>query len=33
VVGGVATWGLVHAAWTVGVWLKRRRRQRRAGDP
>jgi uncharacterized protein len=29
VVGGLAAWGLVHLAWTVGVWLKRRRRLRR----
>lgn len=29
VVGGIATWGLVHLAWTLGVWLKRRRRRRR----
>lgn len=27
-VGGVATWGLVHLAWTVAVWIKRRRRRR-----
>ncbi len=29
VVGGIGTWALVHVAWTVGVWLKRRRRRRR----
>jgi len=29
VVGGVGTWALVHVAWTVGVWLKRRRRRSR----
>lgn len=28
VVGGIAAWALVHVAWTVGVWLKRRRRRR-----
>jgi uncharacterized protein len=28
VVGGLSTWALVHVAWTVGVWLKRRRRRR-----
>jgi uncharacterized protein (DUF2062 family) len=33
VVGGILAWALVHALWTLGVWLKRRRRQRRAGDP
>lgn len=31
VVGGVATWALVHLAWTIGVWVKRRRRRRRPG--
>lgn len=29
VVGGVLSWGLVHAGWTLAVWLKRRRRRRR----
>lgn len=29
VVGGLLAWGAVHVAWTVGVWLKRRRRRRR----
>lgn len=28
VVGGLAAWALVHLVWTVGVWLKRRRRLR-----
>jgi len=28
VVGGISAWALVHVAWTVGVWLKRRRRRR-----
>lgn len=28
VVGGLGTWALVHVAWTLGVWLKRRRRRR-----
>lgn len=28
VVGGFAAWALVHLAWTLGVWLKRRRRRR-----
>jgi uncharacterized protein (DUF2062 family) len=33
VVGGLAAWVLVHLAWTLGVWLKRRRRRRRGvGD-
>ena len=27
-VGSVAAWALVHLAWTLGVWLKRRRRRR-----
>ncbi len=27
-IGGVIAWALVHLLWTVGVWLKRRRRQR-----
>jgi uncharacterized protein (DUF2062 family) len=31
VVGGITAWALVHAAWTVGVWLKRRRRRGRRG--
>jgi uncharacterized protein len=31
-VGGVSAWALVHLAWTLGVWLKRRRRGRGAGD-
>jgi uncharacterized protein (DUF2062 family) len=31
VVGGIGTWALVHLAWTVGVWVKRRRRRRRHG--
>jgi uncharacterized protein (DUF2062 family) len=30
VVGGIAAWALVHAGWTIAVWLKRRRRRRRA---
>jgi uncharacterized protein (DUF2062 family) len=30
VVGGLTTWALVHVGWTVGVWLKRRRRRRQA---
>jgi len=30
VVGGIGTWLLVHAAWTVAVWLKRRRRGQRS---
>jgi len=30
VIGGVTTWALVHLGWTLGVWLKRRRRRRRA---
>jgi hypothetical protein len=30
VVGGLLGWGVVHVAWTVGVWLKRRRRRRRS---
>lgn len=32
VVGGVSAWLLVHAGWTVAIWLRRRRRraQRRA---
>lgn len=30
VVGGVGTWALVHLGWTIAVWLKRRRRRRRA---
>lgn len=30
VVGGIAAWALVHLGWTIGVWLKRRRRRRRA---
>lgn len=29
VVGGIAAWALVHLAWTIGVWVKRRRRRRR----
>ena len=29
VVGGLAAWALVHLGWTIGVWLKRRRRRRR----
>lgn len=29
VVGGIGTWALVHLGWTLGVWLKRRRRRRR----
>lgn len=29
VVGGLSTWALVHAGWTLAVWLKRRRRRRR----
>ena len=28
VVGGLGTWALVHMAWTLGVWLKRRPRRR-----
>ena len=28
-IGGITAWALVHVGWTVGVWLKRRRRQRR----
>lgn len=28
VIGGLTTWALVHIAWTIGVWLKRRRRRR-----
>lgn len=28
VIGGVSAWALVHLAWTIGVWLKRRRRRR-----
>jgi uncharacterized protein len=28
VVGGLSAWALVHVAWTVGVWVKRRRRRR-----
>jgi uncharacterized protein len=28
VVGGIGAWALVHLVWTVGVWLKRRRRLR-----
>lgn len=28
VVGGVLAWALVHAGWTLAVWLKRRRRRR-----
>lgn len=31
-VGGLLSWGLVHAGWTLAVWLKRRRRRRR-GPP
>jgi uncharacterized protein (DUF2062 family) len=29
VVGGISAWALVHVAWTVGVWLKRKRRRAR----
>lgn len=29
VVGGFSAWALVHLGWTIGVWLKRRRRRRR----
>ena len=28
VVGGVLAWALVHLGWTLGLWLKRRRRRR-----
>ena len=28
VTGGFATWAVVHVAWTLGVWLRRRRRLR-----
>lgn len=28
VCGGLAAWGVVHGLWTLGVWLKRRRRRR-----
>jgi uncharacterized protein (DUF2062 family) len=28
VVGGLSAWALVHVLWTLGVWLKRRRRLR-----
>lgn len=28
VIGGVTAWALVHVAWTVAVWVKRRRRRR-----
>jgi len=30
VVGGLSAWALVHVLWTIGVWLKRRRRRREA---
>lgn len=33
VVGGVSAWGAVHVLWTLGVWLKRRRRTMRARSP
>jgi uncharacterized protein len=29
VVGGLLAWAMVHVGWTIGVWLKRRRRRRR----
>jgi uncharacterized protein (DUF2062 family) len=29
VVGGLLAWALVHLGWTIGVWLKRRRRRQR----
>lgn len=29
VVGGVSAWLLVHAGWTLAIWLRRRRRRRR----
>jgi uncharacterized protein (DUF2062 family) len=32
-VGGMLAWALVHVLWTVGVWLKRRRRRRREVRP
>lgn len=32
VVGGFTAWALVHAFWTLGVWLKRRRRSTRARE-
>jgi uncharacterized protein (DUF2062 family) len=28
VVGGLSAWGVVHLAWTMGVWYRRRRRHR-----
>jgi len=33
VVGGLGTWGLVHAGWTLAVWFKRRRRRNRSPAP